>query len=303
MVDRATRVVDAQVALVRSRLDPVGEQLELIAALAAAGRIDIESPVDMREALAVMMAAGACGVGGGLRHARPQAPSRRARARRQDRTRYGPARRPAARNGAFPPAPDGRTHTFWGALFWSEALKQPVVNVRTPVRRIDNAFIGGLIATRGGRRSFLSHRRPGRRRRPLFHPGRPRPGAGVAPPDRSAGARPLRGPAAADDQGSRRSGAGQNLGSAGALAADRPGAGLARPCRRRGWAALGVRLSRTEALRARSLAGRAVFPDRGGDRRPRPADQRRDRRRPSRWPLPRCWRWSWGLPWRARSAR
>ncbi len=38
-------------------------------------------------------------------------------------------------------------HTFWGALFWSEAIKQPVVNVRTPVRRIDNAFIGGLIAT------------------------------------------------------------------------------------------------------------------------------------------------------------
>ena len=38
-------------------------------------------------------------------------------------------------------------HTFWGALFWSEAVKQPVVNVRTPVRRIDNAFIGGLIAT------------------------------------------------------------------------------------------------------------------------------------------------------------
>ncbi len=38
-------------------------------------------------------------------------------------------------------------HTFWGALFWSESAKQPVVNVRTPVRRIDNAFIGGLIAT------------------------------------------------------------------------------------------------------------------------------------------------------------
>ena len=38
-------------------------------------------------------------------------------------------------------------HTFWGALFWSETIKQPVVNVRTPVRRIDNAFIGGLIAT------------------------------------------------------------------------------------------------------------------------------------------------------------
>jgi class 3 adenylate cyclase len=37
--------------------------------------------------------------------------------------------------------------TFWGALFWSETAGQQVVNVRTPVRRIDNAFIGGLIAT------------------------------------------------------------------------------------------------------------------------------------------------------------
>src|SRR5260370_1436530 len=55
LVDRAARVVDAQVALVRSRLDPVAEHLELIAALAAHGRLDINSPVDMREALWVMM--------------------------------------------------------------------------------------------------------------------------------------------------------------------------------------------------------------------------------------------------------
>ena len=55
-VDRAERVVDAQVAMIRSRLDPVADHLELIAALAAAGRIDIDSPVAVREALAVMMA-------------------------------------------------------------------------------------------------------------------------------------------------------------------------------------------------------------------------------------------------------
>ena len=42
-------------ALIRSRLDPVTEHLELIAALAARGRLDINSPVDMREALWVMM--------------------------------------------------------------------------------------------------------------------------------------------------------------------------------------------------------------------------------------------------------
>ena len=55
LVDRAERVVDAQLAMIRSRLDPVQEHLELIAALAAAGRIDIDSPTAMREALAVMM--------------------------------------------------------------------------------------------------------------------------------------------------------------------------------------------------------------------------------------------------------
>ena len=37
--------------------------------------------------------------------------------------------------------------TFWGALFWNDVLHQPVLNVRTPIRRIDDAFIGGLIAT------------------------------------------------------------------------------------------------------------------------------------------------------------
>src|SRR5689334_13694126 len=55
LVDRAQRVVDQQVAAVRNRLDPVTVQLELIAALIAAGRIDIEQPVAVREALAVMM--------------------------------------------------------------------------------------------------------------------------------------------------------------------------------------------------------------------------------------------------------
>src|SRR5439155_22417540 len=38
-------------------------------------------------------------------------------------------------------------NTFWGALFWDDELRQPVLNVRTPIRRIDDAFIGGLIAT------------------------------------------------------------------------------------------------------------------------------------------------------------
>lgn len=146
LVDRAARVVDAQVALVRSRLDPVSEQLELIAALAASGRVDIESPVAVRELLAVMM---------------QQVPAVSAvgfatldlRLHRAFREPDGTIERETL---SLVDQPQGMEryrqlqtaqHTFWGALFWSETIKQPVVNVRTPVRRIDNAFIGGLIAT------------------------------------------------------------------------------------------------------------------------------------------------------------
>jgi len=146
LVDRAARVVDGQVALVRSRLDPVGEQLELIAGLAAAGRINIESPVDVREALAVMM---------------QQVPAVSAvgfatldlKLHRAMRAPDGHIERETL---SLVDMPQGMQRfrqlqtsqsTFWGAMFWSDSLKQPVVNVRTPVRRIDNAFIGGLIAT------------------------------------------------------------------------------------------------------------------------------------------------------------
>src|SRR5204862_2769449 len=55
LVDRAASVIERQIAMVKSRLDPVTEQLELISDLAAAGRIDVDSPVAVREALAVMM--------------------------------------------------------------------------------------------------------------------------------------------------------------------------------------------------------------------------------------------------------
>ena len=29
--------------------------------------------------------------------------------------------------------------TVWGALFWSDVQQQPVLNVRTPIRRLDDA--------------------------------------------------------------------------------------------------------------------------------------------------------------------
>ena len=55
LVDRAGRVIEAQISMVKSRLNPVAQELEMIAALAAEGRIDVDSPVAIRETLAVMM--------------------------------------------------------------------------------------------------------------------------------------------------------------------------------------------------------------------------------------------------------
>ncbi len=146
LVDRASRVVDTEVGVIKSRLDPVTEQLELLAALIAAGRIDVDSPVAIRESLAIMMgntpaiSLAAFGSLDGQLH-------------RVVRERDGRIAR-----DSVPLVSLGRSFerfrnlqlahkTFWGELFWSTSLKQQVLNVRTPVRRIDDAFIGALVAT------------------------------------------------------------------------------------------------------------------------------------------------------------
>jgi class 3 adenylate cyclase len=146
LVDRAQRVVEAEVAAVKGRLDPVTEQLELIAALIAAGRIDIESPVAVREALAVMMTK----VPGVSAAAFATLDLKLHRATRHPN---GMVVRDTVSLVNFPQGMERfrklqTSHsTFWGELFWNDGLKQPLLNVRTPVRRIDDAFIGGLIAT------------------------------------------------------------------------------------------------------------------------------------------------------------
>ncbi len=146
LVDRAARVVDAQVALVRSRLDPVAEHLELVAALAARGRLDINSPVDMREALWVMMT-------------RVPAISSAAFATfdlKMERVIRYPDGRISRDTISLVDVPRGLEqfrqlqtahNTFWGDPFWSHPQQQLVLNVRTPVRRLDDAFIAGLLAT------------------------------------------------------------------------------------------------------------------------------------------------------------
>ncbi len=146
LVDQAARVVDAQVALIRSRLDPVSEHLELIAALAAHGRLDINSPVDMREALWVMMTKVPAISSAGfatfdLKESRV--------------IRY-PDGQVSRDTIDLVDVPRGLEqfrelqtahNTFWGTPFWSHPQQQLVLNVRTPVRRLDDAFIGGLLAT------------------------------------------------------------------------------------------------------------------------------------------------------------
>ncbi|MGE0580304.1 MAG: adenylate/guanylate cyclase domain-containing protein [Reyranella sp.] len=146
LIDRAEHLIENQISLVRRQLDPVTDNLEMIAALVGSGRIDIESPVDVREALRVMMG-------------RVPEVSFAAFAT-LDLKLHGVSRQPNSTFTSITSSlfdqPRGLerfralqtlTRSFWGALFWSESLKQPVLNVRTPVRRVDNAFIGGLIAT------------------------------------------------------------------------------------------------------------------------------------------------------------
>jgi adenylate cyclase len=146
LVDRAERVVEAQLGVIRGRLDPVTEHLEMIAALAANGRLDINSPVNMRESLWVMM---------------KQVPAVSSAAfatfdLKLERVVRRPDGNVIRDTLSLVDVPRGlerfrelqTSHrTFWGALFWSDVQRQPVLNVRTPVRRIDDAFIGGLLAT------------------------------------------------------------------------------------------------------------------------------------------------------------
>src|SRR5713226_4845358 len=134
LVDRAARVVYAQVALLKSRLDPVTEHLELVADLIAHGRLNIESPVDIREALAVVMTR----VPSVSTAAFASFDLQLHRAQRQPdglMTRDTISLLQQPRGLERFRELQASHHTFWGALFWSESLKQPVLNVRTPVRR------------------------------------------------------------------------------------------------------------------------------------------------------------------------
>jgi class 3 adenylate cyclase len=148
LVDRAGSVVERQVAAIQSRLDPVTDQLELLAALMAAGRVDVNSPVSVREALAIMMErvpAVSIAAFGTLDLQLHRAVRRPDGVIVRDTVPLTTLPRGLERFRELQTS----HRTFWGDLFWSKSLKQPVLNVRTPVRRIDDAFIGALVATVG----------------------------------------------------------------------------------------------------------------------------------------------------------
>ena len=148
LVDRAASVIDRQVAAIQNKLDPVTEQLELLAALMAAGRVDVDSPVAVREALAIMMErapAVSIAAFGTLDLQLHRAVRRPDGTITRDTIKLTDLPRGLER---FRDLQTTR-RTFWGELFWSPSLKQPVLNVRTPVRRVDDAFIGALVATVG----------------------------------------------------------------------------------------------------------------------------------------------------------
>jgi adenylate cyclase len=150
LIDRAGRVIDAQVSMVRSQLEPVRQQVELVAGLAAEGRIDIDSPVAVRETLAVLVAktpAISIATFGTLDNQLHRA------IRRPGGTPNGTIVRDTVPLNTLPGVlerfRDMETEhvTYWGALYWSPSLQQPLLNVRTPVRRIDDAFVGAVVAT------------------------------------------------------------------------------------------------------------------------------------------------------------
>jgi class 3 adenylate cyclase len=148
LVDRAASVIDRQVAAIQNRLDPVTDQLELMAGLMAAGRVDVDSPVAVREALAIMMertpavSVAAFGTLDLQLHRAVRHPDGTIS---RDTVPLTTLKRGLERFRELQTS----HRTFWGDLFWSPSMKQPVLNVRTPVRRVDDAFIGALVATVG----------------------------------------------------------------------------------------------------------------------------------------------------------
>jgi len=144
LLDRSRRILDAEVRALRDRLDPVADQLAYIARLAARGRIDITSSAAMSDTLVTFVerlpqTSGAAFAGLDLTTYR---------ARRLDGRVLFDTMSVYDVPGGYERFVKMRSEDgpVWGDIFWNPEARQPMLNVRIPVRRDDNAFLGGLIA-------------------------------------------------------------------------------------------------------------------------------------------------------------
>jgi class 3 adenylate cyclase len=121
-------------------------QLELVAALAARGRLDVAAPQQVLDALAATMdqlpqisVAGVAALDLVFHRI----------ARRPDGTLAQGSEPLAILPGAVNRFREVQAagKPFWGDLLWYAQQHQPAINIRVPIRRADGDFIGGLIAT------------------------------------------------------------------------------------------------------------------------------------------------------------
>jgi len=145
LLDRNRRVVEAQAQFLRDRLDPVSTQLQLIASLAARGRLDVGVPSQVVDALAAGMEQLPQLSGAGFA-ALDQTVHRvilKPEGLVRDRVPL------SAIPGGFDRFREiqAAKAPFWGDLLWDSSTRQPVINVRVPIRRNDGGFVGALVAT------------------------------------------------------------------------------------------------------------------------------------------------------------
>jgi len=144
LLDRSRRILDAEIRLLHDRLDPVADQLAYVARLAARGRIDITSSAAMSDTLVTFVeslpqTSGAAFAGLDLMSYR---------ARRLEGRVVFDAVPVFEVPGGYERLVKlrGERGPVWGDIFWNPEARQPMLNVRIPVRRDDNAFLGGLVA-------------------------------------------------------------------------------------------------------------------------------------------------------------
>jgi len=145
LLDRNRRMVEAQAQFLRDRLDPVSTQLQLVASLAARGRLDVGAPEQVVDALAATVEQLPQLSGAGF-------VSLDQIAHRVLRTSEGKLVRDALPLASIVNGINRfrdmqvATGPFWGDLLWYAQQRQPGINVRVPIRR-DDHFQGALVAT------------------------------------------------------------------------------------------------------------------------------------------------------------